>query len=83
MDHVRNQCWTIFNGTLEFHYSFHSEIQMVSHLVITSLKIGLIVFTKMRTKLLRMDFPNFFENRIDFMREPKPDSQVTIKILLV
>jgi hypothetical protein len=30
-----------------------------------------------------MDFPNFFENWIDFMREPKPNPQVSSKILLV
>jgi hypothetical protein len=56
---------------------------MVSHLVITNLKIGLIAFTQVRTKLLRMGFPNFFENRMDFTREPKLDSQVSSKMLLV
>jgi len=43
---------------------------MVSHLVITSLKFKLIVFTQVKTRLLRLDFPNFFENWIDFVRKP-------------
>jgi hypothetical protein len=60
-----------------------TNVGQFSHLVITNLKIGLIVFTQVRTRLLRMDFPNFFENWIDFMREPKPNPQVSSKILLV
>ncbi len=44
-----NQCSVVMNGTSNSQISFRYENQLVSHLVITSLKIKLTIFTQMKT----------------------------------
>jgi hypothetical protein len=39
------QCWVVLTGTSGFQTSFHNEIQLVLHLVITSLKTEPMVLT--------------------------------------
>jgi hypothetical protein len=69
----------VLTWTFDSQTGSHNENWPISHFVIINLKIGPMVLTQMRSRLLKLDY--FLIESDQFMKEPKSNSQVLKAII--